>query len=108
MSQTAIRPLDSVTLTPGAAGVVSIPTTILDAAGLDEAHSAAVYVNIYVSGAGGCFIQADGSSETSDGRYIASGGSATYGPVKYAYLPQIYAQAATTLTVSFDILASEG
>lgn len=103
---TAIKPLDSVTVTPVGAGVVALPTTYLD--DYDEVFNAPLYVNIYVSGAGNCFIQVAGSSEVADGRYIASGGSAQYGPVKYEDLPQLYFDAASTAHISYDVLASEG
>lgn len=103
---TYIKPLDSVTVSPGGAGVVALPTTYLS--DYDEDFNPSLYVNIYVSGAGNCFVQVAGSTEVADGRYIASGGSAQYGPVKYEDLPQLYFDGASVASISYDVLASEG
>jgi len=104
---TRILPLDSVTVTAGAAGQFVIPTTTITA--FTSSASAPMYLNVYNSGSSDAFIQVSGSANTSDGRYIASGASAQYGPIAYEDgFPVLRFDGAGGAVVSFDVLKSEG
>jgi hypothetical protein len=104
MSATRIKPLDGVQV--AGTGVQTIGTgTIGD---YTQDTSAPMYINVFVTGSGNAYLQSAGSTNAGDGRYVASGGSAQYGPVSYADFPQIRFDAASGAWVSFDVLVSEG
>jgi len=103
---TRIIPLDSVTIS-GAAGQYVIPSTTITS--FTESYSAPMYLNVYNSGSSGAYLQLSGSSNPTDGRYIASGASAQYGPIAFADgFPVVRLDAAGGCVVSFDVLKSEG
>lgn len=102
---TQIKPLDGESVA-GDAGQYVLPTGSLT--DYDDSYSSPVYINVFVTGSGGAFLQASGSSNGADGRYIASGQTAQYGPVNFANFPVIRFDSTSGAWVSYDVLISEG
>jgi hypothetical protein len=96
-----IKPFDSVNVVASGAGVEAIPTT--DVSSYTSTHSTPFMLNIYNNGASTIYIQASGSSEAKDGRFLLTGESATYGPVIVDAFPQLRFDAAGECWVSFDL-----
>jgi len=96
-----IRPFDSVNVVAEEAGALPIPTT--DVTDYSATHSSPFILNIYNSGNSTIYIQASGSTEDKDGRYLLKGESATYGPVIVDAFPQLRFDAAGEAWVSFDL-----
>ena len=106
---TNIIPLNTAVVTAAGAEVELLPEAPLSGTGFDYRVSSApaLLMNIFVTGASAVYIQARGSEATSDGRYVASGSTAQYGPFRWADRPQLYFAGAGTASVSYDVVDNE-